>query len=389
MSLATDTRYRNVRVSFLNNDQDGSELVQLLAKPSGGTWSAQRMFPVSIAGDQEVQWESALPLTLYDIALRYMIGSVAATGYESSDPDAWTASTAAGSKGTVTTSCAVVTGLAGSGFVSAATPISLTWACANQAVPFLVEKNLGAGWVTVVAGLVATSYQYTIPAAELNTTVEFRVTPKRGSVAGSTASPISVVMQIVVGATTWISGVWDDDAGLIALAWNAVSGATAYLLETTQNGGASWSTVGTINGTSYSYLIYGSGAVNITWGFRLTGQNGAVSGSVSGTQNVATPWVPVAPTVVSVVPWIGGGTWITVTLTGGSGPATVTAEVVTAYTDPSGSGIWGYTNVWPMITTTTISFFPGAPSGTTIYVGVYLTGVYGTVYSARTSYVVP
>lgn len=330
MSIATDARYRSILLSFANNEQDGSEFVQLLAKASGGNWSAQRTFPVALTADQETTWDTALPLTLYDIALRYMIGSVAAEGYESSDPDAWTASTAAGSKGTVTTGCAAVTDLAGSAFVSSGTPISLTWSCANLAVPFLLEKNAGAGWVTVVADLVATSYSYTIPSGELGGTTQFRVTPKRGAIAGTTSGSISVLMSIVVGATAFTSATFSTTTRVASLAWSAATQAANYLLEKSLDAGANYSTIGTISGLTYDYAVPDA-EINTTVRFRVRGQSGATQGA-SATTNLAMTLVVGTSVLSGQASWdTVQGFWKSITPTNVPGLSWTAATNATAY----------------------------------------------------------
>lgn len=245
MSIATDTRYRSIRVAFVNNDQDGSEFVQLIAKPAGGTWAAQRTFPVAVTADQEATWDTALPLTLYDIALRYMIGSVAAVGYESTDPDSWTSPHAAGSKSTVTTACAPATDLTGA-YSSATGKASLAWACAQQSVPFLLEKNAGSGWVTVVADLVATSYQYTPDPAELNTNVDFRVTPKRGAIVGVVSNVATVYLGVLRGTPAVQFYTWEANGGTsnrftAYISWTKIAaGATLDFVQVRSQNGAGW-----------------------------------------------------------------------------------------------------------------------------------------------------
>lgn len=284
MSLATDPRYRSIRLAWLNNDAAGNEIVQVFAKPSGGSWSLVRSIVVG-ASSQLGSWDTALPVTAYELAMRYIVVNVPAVGYESSDPDAWTAATAPDSK-TTFNSTAETPVLSATEFAGAATPITLSWATAQLECPYLVEKNIGAGWVTVVADLEATSYPYTVPGGELNTTVQFRVTPKRGSVAGTASNTVSVLMTVVVGQPTITTSTFDASTGRVSLAWTAATNALTYLVEKRIGVGA-WSTVTTISGLSTTYDITAAEA-NQTLQFRVTGQNGAVSGTPSATANVAT-----------------------------------------------------------------------------------------------------
>jgi len=283
MSLAADPRYRSVRVTWKNYDAQGGEYVQIFAKAAGGSWAVVQTVPVADL-DQGADWATALPLTAYDLAMRFVNGTVPTEGYEG-DPDSWTAATAAQSKSTITTTSANITSFAGT-FVSAGQPVNLVWASAQQNVPYLLEKNAGAGWVTVISGLVANSYAYTIPAGELNTTVQFRVTAQRGAVSGPTLS-CNVTMAITVGTPTWASASFAGATGTVSLAWNAAANATQYLVEKSVNGGASWTTLVVQAGLSYSYVI-SSGEANLTMKYRVTGQQGSYSSAASAVQDVAT-----------------------------------------------------------------------------------------------------
>ncbi len=280
--LAGNPLYRKVRVAWINNGADGDELVQLFGKPTGGSWGVVGTFAV-VLGDQVGEWNTALPVDHYDVAMRYIRGGAPAVGYESSNPDLWTAATAPDSKSTVTTSAEPVTWIGGM-FTNAATPVTLSWASNQIACPFLLEKSTdgGATWATVVADLFATNYAYAIPAPELGTTVKFRVTAQRGAVVGPTAGVLDVPMFIVVAQPTWISGVYNPGSGIAALSWNAATNALTYLLEKSLNGGVSWATVATVSATSFNYTVPAP-EVNTTVDFRLTGQNGATSSVPSAT----------------------------------------------------------------------------------------------------------
>lgn len=317
MTIAADSRYRAVDLSWTNNDPIGNELVQLLAKAAGGEWSVVSTYALS-ASPQSATWNTALPVTAYDVAMRFLNKNVPAIGYESSNPDDWTAATAEGSKSTVETTSAPVTWGDTAEFVDAATPIQLTWISAQTGAPYLLEKDAGAGFVTVVADLVATSYSYTIPSDEVGTTITFCVTAQRGAVVGPTAGTVAVPMLITVGQPTWLSAPFNPLTNVVALSWSAASRALAYLLEKSANGGSSWSTVGTIAATTYSYVPTAS-ELNITMQFRVTGQNGTTIGTASSVQNVATTVSVTAPVLVSAVQAGAGSPFITITWTAGGG----------------------------------------------------------------------
>ena len=282
MSISANALYRSVALSFSNYDASGSEFVQLFAKPSGGSWSQVAVVPV--AGlEQAMVWDTALPLTVYELAMRYVNGDVPTVGYESTNPDLWTASTAALSKTTVTTTSADVSGLSGV-FVAAASPMTLSWSSAQLNVPYLVEKDVGAGWVTV-ATVTALSYAYTIPAGELGTTVAFRVTAKQGAVTGPTAST-SVTMAITVGTPAWVSASFSVSTRLASLVWSAASNATGYQLYKSTDGGGSYSLVASPAGVSYDYTVPDA-EINTTVKFKVRGTQGAFTGSYSAAQDLA------------------------------------------------------------------------------------------------------
>ncbi len=297
MSISTDPTYRTVRVAWTNTDAAGDELVQLIVRPLGGAWAVASTF-AAVVGDQVASWASALPVTFYDVAMRLMRGATPAVGYEDSDPDNWTSPHAASSKSTVSTVSATVTWNTPV-FVDAATPLNLTWISAQLNVPYLLEKNTGSGWSTVVADLVATAYAYTIPAPELGHTTTFRLTAQRGAVVGPTAGTIAVLMQVVVGQPVITSGTFDSNTAAVTLTWTAATSALQYLIEKSTDGGGSWSPIATVPGLTYAYPILPAEA-NTTVKFRVTGQNGAISGTPSVAVDVACP-VVIGVTVLSAI----------------------------------------------------------------------------------------
>jgi hypothetical protein len=297
MSLSANALYRSVALSWNNYDASGSEYVQVFAKPSGGSWSLVLTVPVS-GLDQTATWDTALPLTAYEIAMRFVNATVPTVGYEGTDPDLWTAATAAQSKTTVTTTSADVTSFTGS-FVSSASPVALAWVSAQMGVSYLLEKNLGAGWVTV-ATVAGTSYPYTVPAAELNTTVQFRVTAKNGAVTGTPVT-LGVTMAIVVGTPAWVSAVFSATTRQATLTWSAATNATAYEIYKSTDGGGSYSLVASPTGVSYVYSVP-DGEINTTVKFKVRGTQGATAGAYSTVQDLAMTLV-VGATVVTAASW--------------------------------------------------------------------------------------
>lgn len=286
MTISADPRYRTVSLAFVNNGALGDEVVQVFAKASGSIWSLVRSFAVA-GGNQVSSWDSALPLTAYDVAMRYVNGSVPAVGYEG-EPDDWTAITAPQSKSTVTTTSAGVSWVGGV-FVDASTPITLSWSSSQQGVPYLLEKNAGSGWVTVASDLVATSYVYTVDPAELGLTVDFRVTAQRGLVVGPSAGVRSVPMYIALG-TPVLAGTLDPTTNIVHLTWSAASGAAFYILEKNVNG-AGWVTVSGVNPTAYDYTPLSS-EIGIPVAFRVSANSGSSTGSPSNVVTLTPALLP-------------------------------------------------------------------------------------------------
>lgn len=306
-TIAADPRYRSVTLQWTNNQQTGTEIVQVFARPLGGAWSVVRSIAVIADSEQTATWDAALPVTFYDLALRYVNGTLPGAGYESNDPDLWTAPSAPGAKTTVDSSSAPVAWVSGV-YTGPSTPALLMWASAQQFGCYLLEKSTdgGATYTNVAVDLVQDGFAYTVPPAEVGTTVKFRLTAKRGAVVGPTAGTLDVPMVIIVAQPTWISGLWDTVNLVALLSWNPATGATSYLLEKSTNGGATWVAVATVAGTNYVYTPPGAflsapGEFGTTVQFRVTGKNGAISSVPSVAELVLFDVSTVVAAVLGVV----------------------------------------------------------------------------------------
>lgn len=299
VDIASDPRFRSVLLSWDNNDFDGNEIVQVFAKPAGGSWSL--VVSLAIGGSsQQTTLDALLPLTEYEIAIRYTRGVQVTPGYAGDNPDAWTAPTADDSKVIFETSSAAVTWVSDV-FTTPSGPVTITWASDQLNVPYLIEKDPGGGFVEVASDVFANQYVYAVPGGELGLTIPFRVTAKRGAIVGPNTGSNDVEMFLTVGQPAWVSAVWTVASGVAALDWTDASGATSYLLEKSTNGGASWTPVATIAPSNYNYAPLDA-ELNTTVKFRVTGKNGALSGPVSATQDV-TFTIALDPPVVSGVTW--------------------------------------------------------------------------------------
>lgn len=307
VAIAPDPQFRRVSVEWDNNDAAGDERVQIFARLAAGVWSLIRTVAIVTTSPQSVNIDTFLPLRSYEIAIRYVRGSDPGAGYEGNDPSLWTAPTAEGAMDEFDTSSAAIT-WGNTTFTPPSGPLTLRWVSEQVGATYLLEKDVGAGFVTVAEDLTDFSYIYAVPAEELGTEVTFKVTAKRGVIEGPDSGDLVRFMGFVVGATAWVSAVWSPGAGTAALAWSAADEATEYLLE--KNPGAGWVTVGLVAATSYVYTP-AAAELGTTVNFRLTPKNGAYSGPVSASQPVEFTAVLEVPTITAITatktgPGVGG-----------------------------------------------------------------------------------
>lgn len=295
VAIAADPQFRRVTISWENNEAAGDERVQLFMRPVGGDWSLARTVAIGNS-PQAVNIDAFLPLTQYDVAIRYVRGSTPGVGYEGSDPDLWTAPTAAGAMVNFDTSSAPVS-WQNSTFTPPSGPLTLRWTSQQVGAVYVLEKDVGAGFVVVAADLAVFSYEYAVPAEELGTTVTFKVTAKRGPIVGPDTGDLERFMGFVVGGTAWVSAVWNATTSIAKLVWAEASEATEYLLE--KNPGAGWVTVGLVAGLTYDYSP-AAVELDTTVNFRLTPKNGTYSGPVSASQPVTFTSVLETPSILSL-----------------------------------------------------------------------------------------
>jgi hypothetical protein len=96
---------RQVTLDFDTNALIGDETWEVFGRPSGGTWSVLSAFAASGTGSESLTVPGFDALADYDIAVRAVRRGIATPGYESDNPDLWTASTAGDSETTVETTC--------------------------------------------------------------------------------------------------------------------------------------------------------------------------------------------------------------------------------------------------------------------------------------------
>lgn len=301
VDVAADTRFRRLDVSWDNNEALGNETVQIFLRAVGSSWNIALSVPVG-GSSQSASLDTVLPLTEYDVAIRYFRLGATGVGYESADPDQWTAPTEAGAKGNITTTSAAVAWTGGS-FTGASNPITLTWASAQAGVPYLLEKNPGSGWVTLASEYVGTSYTYVIPTVELNTTVQFRLTARRGAIVGPTAGTYSILMDIVVPPPSWVTSTWSAANGAVTLVFTTQQG-LSYEWQKSPDALA-WAAVSslpTATQTTHS-TVYAPTTAEVTVGqlyFRVRARQGAYTSDWAVTAAVALTLNLPAPNITAV-----------------------------------------------------------------------------------------
>lgn len=238
---------RSVNYTWDANALIGGEVAQIFAKPAGGAWALLGSGPAATEALNLAGHKALMP---YDFAIRFIKDGVATTGYESSDPDDWTADTAADSKGDFVTTCS-----------TPGTPVmgwSRTSAIAQKvsAVFTLAELDLGirlyqsdtgvGGWVEVEEEALpfdTRTVDHDMADADLTTTKYFRVTAFRGALEstpslaasryiGPTAAPVK--LALVQKGTIAEIEIWMREVG---------GGSTKLNVETSDDGATLWASV--------------------------------------------------------------------------------------------------------------------------------------------------
>jgi hypothetical protein len=290
--------------------------------------------------------------------------------------------------------------------------VSLTWnAPASNGKPitdYITEfsANGGTTWTTVNDG-VSTATTTMLSGLTNGTQYSFRVAAKN-SVGSSPWTPaITATPAWVPGAPSGLTAAAAPTAGVgsgqVKLTWNAPAnnGAaiTDYTIESSANGGTTWTTVndgvstatttmvsGLTNGTQYSFRVAarnaaGSGASSPAITATPLGAPGAPSGLTAavapttsvGSGQVKLTWNPSQDNGVAITDYViefsanGGTTWTTVN----DGMSTATTTMVGGLTNGTQysfrvagkNAIW--ISPWTPAITATPAWVPGAPSGLT------------------------
>lgn len=225
----------------------GGEVAEIFVKPDGGAWELKG---TGLAADEAVTLPGFKALLHYIFAIRFTKDGLAASGYESADPDDWTADTAPDAKGDFTTSCTPPAALtvAWSRTSSTAHKVTANFTLAELDLGIrLYQSDDGtSGWAEVEEAALpydTRTLDHVVADALLATTKYFRVTAFRGAL----ESTPSLAVSRYIGPTTApvkLALVQKGTIAEIEIWMQAVgSGSTKLNVETSDDGSTGWASV--------------------------------------------------------------------------------------------------------------------------------------------------
>ncbi|HET6251018.1 MAG TPA: fibronectin type III domain-containing protein, partial [Tepidisphaeraceae bacterium] len=210
---------------------------------------------------------------------------------------------------------AAVTALSSS--VVSATEVDLTWADSTGATSYTVSRiAVGDGGYTLLTGspLSSSATSYNDTAALSGTSYTYKVTAINAT--GGTSATAAALTYPAVPAGFTVSITDNHD---IAVAWNAVTGATSYTLQRQINSG-SWVTVTGYSGTSLTDVVAGGN----TYAYQVKATDATGDSAFASASAVTT--VPDAVTNVAITASATTDTSITLTWSLSSGAAGYVVE---------------------------------------------------------------
>lgn len=195
---------RRVTVSWTNNSVLGNESVEVWLKAGSGAWALRST--VALSGTtQSTQLIGLEALEAYEVALRHLApGPTYTSGYTQATPDLWTAGTAAGSKGTITTGGAAPVLVSGAWARTSATTsrIALDGTTVDRRCVVEFQKNAGAGWVPAgtldMAAVPSHPFAQNVEVlgAELGVSMQYRCRLTRGVTTSAWSNTLTVLAGI-------------------------------------------------------------------------------------------------------------------------------------------------------------------------------------------------
>ncbi len=161
-----------------------------------------------------------------------------------------TGSSAASSVASAITLLTAPTNLAAT--VSSATSVHLIWTPVTDATSYKLERSTNnTTWSTVTPGtpFTGSSASYDDNSVAAGTTYYYRLSAVDASGTSTASAAVNVLTFPAVATLTGVVA----SATTINLSWTAVVGATTYLVETSADGGTTWTTLATQSGITYSH----------------------------------------------------------------------------------------------------------------------------------------
>ena len=168
--------------------------------------------------------------------------------------------------------------------VAAANEIDLSWSAVTDATGYKIERSLNnTTWTTLVPSpaLTGSSASYNDTTLAGGTTYYYRISVINAS--GTSAPSATVNAQTVPAAPTLTATVVSATA--VNLSWTTVTGATNYKLETSADGGSTWTTLATQTTTAFSNTGL---TTDSPYKYRVSATNGTTYGATSSVSSVTT-----------------------------------------------------------------------------------------------------
>jgi hypothetical protein len=191
---------------------------------------------------------------------------------------------------------------------------------------------------------VSSPYVFTVSPTSSTTYTIIQVSNGCRSETGTGSATVTVIQPCF--APTDLTAT--PSVAMASLAWSAVSGVTQYTLQTRPLGATLWNTIASLTTTAYSLTGL---SPQTAYEFQVQAQcSGGVSSSYSSPRSFTTLCqLPSATLIGSKTITIGQVTALTVTLTGGTSPWSVTLSDGQSFTNLTGSVL--VVTVWPTSST--------------------------------------
>ena len=155
------------------------------------------------------------------------------------------------------------------GITASTTQIDLAWSGGAGATSYVVDQWIGAGWQQIGSTDSGTT-SYSVKGLNANTTYYFMV--GAANAAGTTwANSFSATTSVALAAAPTLTAT-TSSSSQIDLAWNAVSGATSYVIQEFLSN--AWQSIATLGSGSTSYQVTGLNA-STSYTFRVGAANTA------------------------------------------------------------------------------------------------------------------